>query len=184
MPGRGKRAAEAPGNGAEGSSVGGAPAPRGLATTSPARTEPAAPAPPAAPGALAPHPLARGVWTLAGLVLVGLGSLGLVLPVLPTTVFFIGAAACFARSSPRLERWVLGLPHVGPLVRDYRSGLGMPRRAKALAIGAIVAAVTLSAVALPSWPARAGAAALALLGVWYVAARVPTRERVLAERGG
>jgi uncharacterized membrane protein YbaN (DUF454 family) len=114
-----------------------------------------------------------------GLFLVGLGTLGAVVPGLPTTVFFIGAAACFARSSPRLERWVLGLPHVGPLVRDYRDGLGMPRRAKAVANVAIAFAVTLSALALPSWAARVAVIALGLVGIGYVTWGVPTRERVV-----
>ena len=49
---------------------------------------------------------------------------------------------------------MLGLPHVGPLVRDYRSGLGMPRRAKATASTAIAIAVLLSAAALATWPGR------------------------------
>jgi uncharacterized membrane protein YbaN (DUF454 family) len=128
--------------------------------------------------------LARRAWLVAGLFLVGLGGLGAFLPGLPTTVFFIGAAACFARSSPRLERWVLDLPHVGPLVRDYRSGLGMPRRAKVGAIAAIAVAVTLSALAIPSWIGRAAAIGLALVGIGYVGFRVPTRERVLAAREG
>jgi uncharacterized membrane protein YbaN (DUF454 family) len=44
------------------------------------------------------------------------------------------AAACFARSSPRFERWVLELPTIGRMVRDYRRGLGMPRKAKISAI--------------------------------------------------
>jgi hypothetical protein len=64
------------------------------------------------------HPLVRWLWLSAGLLQVGLGSLGIVLPVLPTTVFFIGAAACFTRSSPRLERWVLALPHLAS-ARSY-----------------------------------------------------------------
>jgi len=86
----------------------------------------------------------RLVWMVVGLVLVGIGGLGVVLPGLPSTIFFIGAAACFARSDPRLERWVLGLPAIGPTVRDYRLGLGMPRRAKVVAISMIVGVSTLS----------------------------------------
>ena len=84
-----------------------------------------------------------GLLTL-GWLAVALGGLGVVVPGLPTTGFFVLAAACFARSSPRFERWVLSLPTIGPLVRDHRAGLGMPRRAKVLAIGMMLAACSLS----------------------------------------
>ncbi|MEO1074474.1 MAG: YbaN family protein [Bacteroidota bacterium] len=126
--------------------------------------------------------MVRGGWLVVGLSCVGLGALGVVVPGLPTTVFFIGAAACFARSSPRLERWVLGLPTIGPLVQDYRDGLGMPRRAKGMAIAAIAVAVSLSLWAIPSWIGRSAVATLGLVGIAYIALQVPTRERVLAER--
>jgi uncharacterized membrane protein YbaN (DUF454 family) len=126
--------------------------------------------------------LRRWVWLSAGVLLVALGGIGVVVPGMPTTVFFIGAAACFARSSPRFEQWVLDLPHIGPLVRDYRSGLGMPRRAKIIAVTSIVTAILISSMFIPVWKGRIAAYALALLGVWFVLRRVPTRERVLAAR--
>lgn len=80
----------------------------------------------------------RIVWAGAGLVSVGLGGLGIIVPGLPTTVFFIIAAWCFSKSSPRLEQWVLDLPRIGPAVRRYRAGDPMPRKAKAWAIASIV----------------------------------------------
>ena len=43
-------------------------------------------------------------------------------------IFFTVAAYCFGKSSPRFEQWVLDLPTIGPMVRDHRAGLGMPRR--------------------------------------------------------
>ena len=76
---------------------------------------------------------------------VGIGTIGIVVPGLPTTVFFIVAAACFSRSSPRFEQWVLDRPGIGPMVRDYRSGLGMPRKAKTAAIASIAVVCSLSA---------------------------------------
>ena len=66
------------------------------------------------------------------------------MPGLPTTVFFVIAAACFSRSSPRFEQWVLTRPGIGPMVRDYRAGLGMPRRAKVAAITCIVVVCSIS----------------------------------------
>jgi uncharacterized protein len=113
-----------------------------------------------------------------GWLCVGVGGLGVIVPGLPTTVFFIGAASCFARSSPRFERWVLGLPHIGPLVRDYRAGRGMRRRAKALAAGTIVVVCGLSISAVDDWAVRLVIGAAGLVGVWYVGWRVPTRERL------
>ena len=74
-----------------------------------------------------PGQLTRWVWFAVGWFAVGIGTVAIVVPGLPTTVFFIVAAACFSRSSPRFEQWVLDRPGIGPMVRDYRSGLGMPR---------------------------------------------------------
>jgi uncharacterized membrane protein YbaN (DUF454 family) len=125
----------------------------------------------------------RWMWFGIGWVAVGLGFVGVIVPGLPTTVFFIVAASCFARSSPRFERWVLGLPRVGVLVSNYRDGLGMPRRAKAWAIGMIVVFAGTSALLSLDRPAlAAGIAALGAIGIGYILVRVPTRERVLAER--
>jgi uncharacterized membrane protein YbaN (DUF454 family) len=119
-----------------------------------------------------------------GWLAVALGGLGIVVPGLPTTGFFVLAAACFARSSPRFERWVLGLPKVGPLVRDHRAGLGMPRRAKVVAIAMMLTACSLSSLALGS-PLLAGVVMGAgLVGTWYVGWRVPTRERMVATGAG
>lgn len=118
--------------------------------------------------------LRRGLWVVAGLVCVALGALGVVLPGLPFTVFFIGAAACFARSSPRLERWVLDLPKIGTAVERYRAGLGMPLRAKRWAVACIVGFSSLSAVLVGSPVFAVGVLTLAAIGVWYVIKRVPT----------
>ena len=125
----------------------------------------------------------RPLYLLAGLTCVAVGGIGVFVPGLPTTVFFILAAWFFSRSSPRLEQWVLDLPGIGQMVLDFRSGLGMPRRAKIAAISCIVAAVGLSAGLLiePLW-VRLLVVAVGLIGVWYVGLHVPTREKVLAER--
>jgi uncharacterized membrane protein YbaN (DUF454 family) len=125
----------------------------------------------------------RALWLVAGLTCVGVGGIGVVVPGIPTTVFFVMAAWCFSRSSERLERWVLNLPAVGPLVRDYRNGLGMPRRAKVAAVACIVVAVSLSAaVGLEHPVARLAVIGAGLVGVWWILQRVPTREVVLARR--
>jgi uncharacterized membrane protein YbaN (DUF454 family) len=116
----------------------------------------------------------RGAWTLLGLISVGVGAVGIIVPGLPTTVFFIFAAACFAKSNPRLEQWVLDLPRIGPAVQRYRDGLGMPIRAKYWAIGMIIVFTTISIVVVDVLAFRVGIAIVAAIGVWYVGKRVPT----------
>jgi uncharacterized membrane protein YbaN (DUF454 family) len=124
----------------------------------------------------------RALLLVLGFAAVALGTVGIVVPGLPTTGFFVLAAACFARSSPRFERWVLDLPTVGPMVRDHRAGLGMPRRAKVVAIAMMLTACSLSSVALGSLVAAAVILGAGALGTWYVGWRVPTREIELARR--
>ncbi|MCP5029911.1 MAG: DUF454 domain-containing protein [Actinomycetia bacterium] len=119
--------------------------------------------------------IARAAWLMAGLLSVGVGAIGIVVPGLPTTVFFIIAASCFSRSSPRLEAWVLGLPKIGPMVADYRAGRGMPFRAKVWAISVMVIAVSVSTVlVLETVPQRVGVVALGIMGTWYVGYHIPT----------
>lgn len=117
----------------------------------------------------------RLVWFAGGWLAVALGGVGIVVPGLPTTVFFIIAAWCFNKSSPRFEQWVLDLPRIGPLVRAHRAGEGMPRRAKAWAVGMMIAFGTLSVLAVDSAAISGLILALIAVGAWYIAIRVPTQ---------
>ncbi len=124
----------------------------------------------------------RLLWIALGLLFVGIGFVGAFLPVLPSTEFFLLAAYFFARSSPRLYNWLLNLPRIGPAIRDYRAGLGMPRRAKVIAIGMMTLAVLASVLGIPDIYGKITVLALGLIGAWYVQYKVPTREVVLAQR--
>ncbi len=77
-------------------------------------------------------------WLALGVFCVGLGIVGALLPLMPTTIFLILAAGCFARSSPRLEAWLLDHPRFGPTLRAWRRDGAMSRRAKAMAVGGMV----------------------------------------------
>lgn len=125
----------------------------------------------------------RPIWLLLGFLFVALGFIGTVVPGMPSTVFFILAAYFFSRSSQRFLNWVLNLPKVGPLVRDYRSGLGMPRRAKVLALCMLSFFALTSAIFLiPVVWVKLLVIGVGLVGFWYIHSRVPTKEIVLAER--
>ncbi len=118
----------------------------------------------------------RWLWFGLGWIAVAIGSIGIVVPGLPTTVFFIIAAGCFARCSPRFEQWVLDRPGVGPMVRDYRAGLGMPHRAKVAAVASIAVVCSLSTFVSRSRPWLAlTIAGLGLVGIVWILWRVPTK---------
>lgn len=85
----------------------------------------------------------RLLWLSAGCVCVALGILGLILPVMPGTVFLILAAACFARGSPRLEAWLLNHPRLGPSVVRWRRDGAIPRRAKLFAFAGMASSLVI-----------------------------------------
>jgi len=111
----------------------------------------------------------------AGLVALGLGLIGIVLPGLPTTPFVLLAAACFARASPRLHGWLTTHRYLGPMVRDWEANRSLPLRVKWIAITMMGTMVLLWACQFNGRAWLQGAVlALGLVGAWVVW-RIPTR---------
>lgn len=114
----------------------------------------------------------RYVYLALGLVFVALGVIGAFLPVLPTTPFLIVAAACFARSSPRLESWLLNHPQFGPMLRAWREHGAIPRKAKLMALTGVSISFVLFWIASNPGPLLLiGVGALMLTGLVYVFTR-------------
>jgi len=76
----------------------------------------------------------RWILITLGSLFVGLGALGVVLPLVPTTPFLLLAAACYARSSERLHQWLLRNPTFGPMIRGWEDHRCIPRPAKRVAL--------------------------------------------------
>ncbi|WP_425281558.1 YbaN family protein [Peiella sedimenti] len=114
-------------------------------------------APAGAPGRLL-------VLRVLGTAAAGAALTGVFLPLLPTTPFALISAWAFARSSPRLEAWLLDHPRLGPAIGAWRDRRAIPPQAKAVA-----------ALSLPiSWSAlwASGVSPLALAGSGLVLASV------------
>ena len=93
--------------------------------------------------------LLRYVLFAIGWLSVALGVIGIFLPVLPTTPFLLLAAACFARSSPRFYQWLVEHPRLGPWIRDYLDGNGIPLKGKVYAIGLMWLSIGVSCYLVP-----------------------------------
>lgn len=87
----------------------------------------------------------RYLYIVLGLVAVGLGALGVVVPGLPTTPFVLLASWLFYRSSPRLQQWLLS-SWLGKYIRNYQQRGGMTVTQKAGAVGIMTTMVLLSAL--------------------------------------
>ena len=87
-------------------------------------------------------------WTLIifGSIALGLGLLGIFLPLLPTTVFLLIAAACYARSSDRLYEWLLNHKWFGSYIRNWREHKALTRRTKISILFVLWFTLTISAV--------------------------------------
>lgn len=75
-------------------------------------------------------PIVRWSLMAAGTVFVGIGILGIFLPLLPTTVFFLMAAWCYARSSKKFYHWLHHNKYFGKYIKNYREGKGITLSSK------------------------------------------------------
>lgn len=126
--------------------------------------------PSAAPSA-APR---RVVYLALGWTFVGVGTVGAVTPVLPTTCFMIAALACFARSSPRLAQRLLDHPRFGPSLRAWQAHRAIPTRIKTVAVVSMAASWGVVAAFSTSWIAPiAVGAVLTAVAVYVVSRPIP-----------
>lgn len=102
----------------------------------------------------------------AGLVFLVIGAIGMVVPMLPGTVFLILAAWCFTRSSPRFEAWLLNHRYLGPGVVRWRDTGAIPPLVKLFALSSFVGTFT------GSWYFGAPTPVLVVLGLIFIALAV------------
>jgi uncharacterized membrane protein YbaN (DUF454 family) len=95
-----------------------------------------------------PGPVRRVVYLLIGGFSVVLGVIGIFVPLWPTTCFLLLAAWCFARSSPRAERWLHTNRLFGRYLADYRERGVISGRVRATSVATLWAFIGISAIAL------------------------------------
>jgi len=72
----------------------------------------------------------RILFIVLGTLFLGIGCIGIILPILPTTPFLLLAAACYLRGSERIHQWMLRNRIFGKFIRNYLEGKGITPRQK------------------------------------------------------
>lgn len=85
---------------------------------------------------------------IVGTICLALGTVGIFVPILPTTPFLLLSAACYMRSSERMYNWLLNNRWFGEYIKNYREGKGIPIKTKILAIAILWAAILYSTVTI------------------------------------
>lgn len=95
----------------------------------------------------------RIAFQVAGHLCLALGVLGFILPLVPGTVFLLGAAACYAKGSQHFHDWLLRNKWFGPPIKDWQKHKAMTVQSKVFAIGTLLVGVGISVVfvAKPLW---------------------------------
>ena len=118
----------------------------------------------------------RVVYTGLGLLFLMLGFVGVGVLGIPTFDFVLLAAFFFAMGNERLHQWIVTHRLFGPMIRDYRAGLGFTRRMKITGVVAVVASFALTiGLAVRNLYLGAGLTALAVGICWYIVSR-PTKQ--------
>ncbi len=92
----------------------------------------------------------KGVYIGIGTISLGIGIIGIVVPLLPTTPFLLLSAACYAKGSTRLYHWFINVKWIGKHIENYHEGRGVTTRVKLFSI--LFLWFTISISMILTWP--------------------------------
>lgn len=108
----------------------------------------------------------KGIFFVLGWICLIMAYIGLVTPGIPFSIFLVGAAYCFARSSKRMEHWIYSHKHFGPFLLNWEKKRVFPQRAKYAMILVMTSSVIIMSFFVPIKGVIYSAAFMALVAVW------------------
>jgi uncharacterized membrane protein YbaN (DUF454 family) len=92
------------------------------------------------------------IFLILGFIFVAFGIIGAILPLMPSTVFFILAAYFFSKSSEKFHKKLLDNKYIGRHLKNFYEKKGMPLRAKIISILSLFLTITISIILVERTP--------------------------------